>query len=153
MPVDIDRVITRFHDAGFAPDAWPDALRGLGDTLGVAGAACIVYNKKSRSADWVCFSGLSEALESRYVARYARLDPFSPLLNATPGWLMLSHLLPMTVLGRSEWYNDFVLTCGVHDLLGSRIYETPSHFVIVGLHQKIGGAFTDDIASILKQVT
>ena len=41
---------------------------------------------------------------------------------------------------RSEWYNDFVLACGVRDIVGTRLFETPSYRVIFGLHQQIGRA-------------
>jgi hypothetical protein len=81
------------------------------------------------------------------------LDPFSPLLNAEPGWRKLSECLPASVLARNEWYNDFVLDCGVRDIVGTRLAETPSRFVIFGLHQQIGRHFGDETASILDQLT
>jgi hypothetical protein len=61
------QLTAKIHEAESSPDAWPDALASLTDALGIGGAACIVFNKKSNSADWVCFSGLSAALETRYM--------------------------------------------------------------------------------------
>jgi hypothetical protein len=64
MSPDMSRVLRKIHDASYASEAWPEALRTLTDALGVPGAACIV-NKQMRSADWVGFSGLSERFQSR----------------------------------------------------------------------------------------
>jgi hypothetical protein len=116
MPANAARLIAKVDDAGLTPDAWPEALKALTDALGIAGAACIVVNKRTRGVDWVRLSGLSAALESKYISHYAGLDPFTPLLTAEPGWKKLSESLPDSVLARSEWYNDFVLTCGVRDI-------------------------------------
>jgi hypothetical protein len=79
------------------------------EALGAAGAACIVANKSSNRADWVCFSGLSERFRSDYVDHFARLDPFLPHLNVARRWIKLSDCLPQSLLRQSEWYNDFVL--------------------------------------------
>jgi hypothetical protein len=153
MPADLSRLIAKVHDAGLTPDAWPDALKALTDALGIAGAACIVFNKRTGRVDWVRLSGLSAAFESKYTNHYFRLDPFSPLLNAAPGWKKLSGYLPGSVLARSEWYNDFVLACGIRDILGTRLVDTHSHFVIFGLHQQIGYRVGNETASILDQLT
>ena len=153
MPVDVSRLIAKVHDAGLTPEAWPEALKALTDALGIAGAACIAFNKATGCVDWVRLSGLSAAFESKYINHYAPLDPFSPVLKVEPGWRKLSDCLPASVLARSEWYNDFVLACGVRDIVGTRLVETPSHFAIFGLHQQIGRRFGDETASILDQLT
>jgi hypothetical protein len=149
----ISRLVANIHEAARAPNAWPELLKSLTDALGIAGAACIIFNKNARSPDWVCFSGLSAELESRYVNHYAVLDPYLPLLNVLPGWTKLSECLPEDVLARSEWYNDFVLACGVRDILGTRLIDTPTHSAIIGLHQQIGRTFADKTESILRSVT
>jgi hypothetical protein len=120
--------------------------------LGVAGAACIVRNKITGRVDWVCFSGLSAEFEADYVDYYAPLDPLSPLLNVSAGWTKLSECLPGSFLKKSEWYNDFVLECGVRDILGTRLVDTTNHLVIFGLHQQIGRSFSDGTALVLADV-
>ena len=90
MPADVSRLIAKVHDAGLTPDAWPEALKALTDELGIAGAACIAFDKATGRVDWVRLSGLSAAFESKYINLYAPLDPFSPLLNVEPGWRKLS---------------------------------------------------------------
>ncbi|MGZ3322476.1 MAG: hypothetical protein ACXU9C_16075, partial [Xanthobacteraceae bacterium] len=121
------------------------------DAVGVAGAAYITFNKITGRVDWACFSGPSEGAKPEYVRHYAALDPYSPLLDAS--WMKLSECLPDALLRRSEWYNDFVLACGVRDIVGTRLLETPSHRVIFGLHQQIGRALPHRAGSILNIAT
>jgi hypothetical protein len=51
-------------------------LKSLTDALGVTGAACIIFNRRTGNVDWVCFSGLSAEFQSAYINHYAPLDPF-----------------------------------------------------------------------------
>jgi hypothetical protein len=152
MPPDLHRAVANIREAGIAAAAWSEALRSLTDAIGVAGAACIISNKKTGRVEWTCFSGLSAEFEPAYVNYYARLDTFAPLLNGCLDWMKLSESLSAPLLRRSEWYNDFVLGCGVRDILGVRLVDTPSHFAIFGLHQRIGRSFDDKTLSILKNV-
>jgi hypothetical protein len=152
MRPDFSHLIGKIREAERASDAWPDTLTSLTDTLGVAGAACIISNKETGRVDWVCFSGLSADLQSDYVNHYAPLDPFTPLLNVDLGWTRLSECFSDSVLRKSEWYNDFLLSCGVRDILGARLVETPSHFVTFGLHQRLGRHFADKTAAIVERV-
>lgn len=152
MSPDISRVLRKIHDASDASEAWPEALSALTSALGVSGAACIVVNKHTRGADWVCFSGLSERFQSRYVDRFVKLDPFTPLLNVESHWMKLSESFSISFLRRNEWYNDFVLGCGVRDILGYRLMERPSHVAVFGVHQQIGRFFRDETASLMEQL-
>ena len=106
MSRDLLRVAAKIRDSERAAEAWPEALKSMTEALGAAGAACIVANKNSNSADWVCFSGLSERFKSDYVDHFAPLDPFLPHLNVAPRWLKLSDCLPQSLLRQSEWYNE-----------------------------------------------
>ena len=89
-----------------------------------------LHHRNSNNADWVCFSGLSERFRSDYVDHFAPLDPFLPHLNVARRWIKLSDCLPQSLLRQSEWYNDFILACGVRDILGTRLIETPSHLAM-----------------------
>jgi hypothetical protein len=119
---------------------------------GIAGAACIIFNRRTGNVDWVCFSGLSAEFQSTYINHYAPLYPLSPMLIEPLRWTKLSECLPEAFLRKSEWYNDFVLACGVRDILGTRLLDTSSHSVIFGLHQQIGRSFSDKTALILNNV-
>jgi hypothetical protein len=144
-------LVSAFHDAAVSPEAWPDALTALTDAVGAAGAALIVFNNGTGNVDEACFSGLSAGFKSDYVRHYAALDPFSPLLDGS--WKKLSECLPDSLLRSSEWYNDFILTCGVRDILGVRLHDTSNHCVIFGIHQQIGRSFSDKVDSTMHLVT
>lgn len=146
----ISSLVSTFHDAALSPEAWPRALKALTDAAGAGGAALIVSNKSTGNVDDACFSGLSAGFKSDYVRHYAALDPYSPLLDGS--WKKLSDCLPDSLLRKSEWYTDFVLTCGVRDILGARLVDTPHHCVIFGIHQQIGRTFSDKVDSVVNLV-
>jgi hypothetical protein len=143
-------LVSTIHDAAVSPEAWPQALEALTDAMGVAGAALIISNKSTGNVDEACFSGLSAGFKSDYVRHYAAVDPYSPLLDGS--WKKLSECLPDQLLRKSEWYNDFVLRCGVRDILGARLVDTSSHRVIFGIHQQIGRTFSDKVDSLVDLV-
>ena len=117
----------------------------LTDAAGVAGAALIIFNKSTGKVDEAHFCGLSAGFKSDYVRHYAALNPYSPLLDGS--WKKLSECLPDRLLRSSEWYDDFILTCGVHDILGAQLVDTSRHCVIFGIHQQIGRSFSDSVDS------
>src|SRR5258706_2196456 len=148
MQLAMSSLVSIFHDAAVSPEAWPDALKALTDAAGVAGAALIISNKRTKNVDEACFSGLSAGFKPDYVRHYAALDPYSPLLDWR--WIKLSECLPDSTLRKSEWYNDFVLTCGIRDILGVRLVDTPNHFVIFGIHQPIGRNLSGKVEASVK---
>ena len=144
-------LVSTIDDAAVSPEAWPRALEALTDAMSVAGAALIISNKSTENVDEACFSGISAGFKPDYVRHYAAVDPYAPLLDGS--WKKLSECLPDRLLRASEWYNDFVLTCGVRDILGARLVETSSHRVIFGIHQQIGRDFSDRVDSLVDLVT
>ena len=138
------------RDAAGSPEAWPQLLEALTDAAGVAGAALIIFNKSTGNVDEAYFSGISAGFKPDYIRHYAALDPYSPLLDGS--WKKLSECLPDQVLRKDEWYNDFVLTCGVRDILGSRLVDTAGHYVIFGIHRQIGRNFSDKVNSVVNLV-
>jgi hypothetical protein len=144
-------LVSRLRDAAASREAWPDALRALTEAGRVAGAALIISNKSTGSVEEACFVGLSAEFKSDYIGHYAALDPYSPLLDGC--WKKLSECFSDPVLRRSEWYNDFVLACGVRDILGARLVDTRDHHVIFGIHQQIGRSFPAGLDSLIEEVT
>jgi hypothetical protein len=144
-------LVSAFHDDTVSPEAWSHTVTALTDAAGVASAALIIVNKSTGVADEAFFSGLSAGFKSDYARHYAALDPFSPLLDGS--WKRLSECLPDQLLRSSEWYNDFVLTYGVRDILGTRLVDTSTHCVIFGIHQQIGRNLSDRVESTINLVT
>src|SRR6185369_2509905 len=113
--------------------------------------ALIISNKSTGTVEEACFVGLSAEFKSDYIRHYAALDPYSPLLDGS--WKKLSECFSDPVLRKSEWYNDFVLACGVRDIIGARLVETPDYHVIFGIHQQIGRSFPARLDSLIELVT
>jgi hypothetical protein len=144
-------LVSAFHDAAVSPEAWPEALQALTDAAGVAGAALIIFDKSTGNVDEAYFSGLSAGFKSDYINHFAALDPYSPLLDGS--WRKLSECLPEPLLQKSEWYNEFVLTCGISDALGVRLVDTANHRALFGIHQQIGRHFSERVGSTVDLVT
>jgi hypothetical protein len=144
-------LVSALEDAAASREAWPDALKALIEAAGVAGAALIISNKSTGTVEEACFVGLSAEFKSDYIRHFAPLDPYSPLLDSS--WKKLSEFFPDPVLRRSEWYNDFVLACGVRDILGVRLVDTRDYRAIFGLHQEIGRSIPARLDSLVEQVT
>ena len=135
----LGRIIPRIHDAGLDPRLWTGVLQSLTETIGAIGAAYIVRNARTGRVDWANFLGPSAQFTSDYITRYAAKDPFSDLLTGHEGtWMRLSEQLPEPELRRSEWYNDFVLKCGVRDIIAAQIGNTGAQTVVFGIHEGIG---------------
>ena len=135
-------------------DSYADANRNI-LMLEAAGLppseTSVISNKHTGNVEEACFFGLSAEFKSDYIRHYAALDPYSPLLDGS--WKKLSECRPEPLLRKSEWYNDFVLACGVRDILGARVVETPNHHAIFGLHQQIGRDVSDRLDSTLDLIS
>jgi DNA-binding CsgD family transcriptional regulator/PAS domain-containing protein len=118
------------------------ALEAVAEYVGAAGAACVLVNKLTRQVSsavwWGCFLGT----RAEYFARYSQIDPFREVqIDAPCGTFMrLSECLPQSVLRHDVWYNDFILTGGVSDILAIKLHESGLHMAILGLHQAVGDA-------------
>src|ERR1700730_14412736 len=45
--------------------------------------------------------------------------------------------LPQTVLRSDEWYNDYAVKAGIGDIIGTRLFDSPSCTVILSAHWDI----------------
>src|ERR1700680_790874 len=71
-----------------------------------------------------------------YINYYAARDPYRPVLQAAASrsWVQLSKCLPQTVLRSDEWYNDYAVKAGIGDIIGTRLFDSPSCTVILSAH-------------------
>jgi DNA-binding CsgD family transcriptional regulator/PAS domain-containing protein len=131
------RVAASIHEAALAPELWPEALKTVTDAFGMIGAAYFVWNKQTGHVDRITLHGPMNGLKAEFVNHYAAREPYRPVLqtDASGDWVRLSERLPEAVLRTDEWYNDFVVKCGIGDMLGARILDTPSLVAIFGLQQ------------------
>jgi hypothetical protein len=140
-------LVARLHDAAVTPEAWPDALTDAAGVAGVAGAALIIFNKSTGKVDEARSAAL--ALDS------------SPITSGTTlPWTRIRHCSmeagksspSVFRTGCYEAANGttiFILTCGVRDILGTRLVDTSGHCVIFGIHQQIGRSFSESVDSVV----
>jgi hypothetical protein len=144
-------LVSALQDAAASPEAWSHALKALTEAAGVAGAALIISNKHTGNVEEACFFGLSAEFKADYVKHYGTIDPYLPLLDGS--WKTLSECFSDPILRRSEWYNDFVLACGVRDILATRLVDTSDYNVVLGIHQQIGRSFPTRLDSVVALAT
>jgi DNA-binding CsgD family transcriptional regulator/PAS domain-containing protein len=129
------RAVSRISEAALAPDRWPAALQSITEAVGALGVGYLLLKKRTGGVEWVSMAGLSVDVND-YINYYAARDPYRPVLEAAPNgsWVQLSKCLPQTVLRSDEWYNDYAVKAGIGDIIGTRLFDSPSCTVILSAH-------------------
>src|SRR3954462_14853718 len=150
------RTISNIYDAALAPDLWPAALQSVMDEAGAVGAGYSLFNKRKERVEWLSQSGPLVGREADYFSYYHELDRYRPMIEALPAerWLRISECLPETLLRHDEWYNDYLLKAGIDDALSARLFESPSHIVVLGVSHGIDRApFTAARIAALQEIS
>jgi DNA-binding CsgD family transcriptional regulator/PAS domain-containing protein len=134
----ITRAISRISEAALAPERWVAALQSITEAVGALGVGYLLLNKQTGGVEWVSLAGLSVDVND-YINYYAARDPYRPALEdaASGSWVQLSKCLPQTLLRTDEWYNDYALKAGIGDIIGTRLFGSPSCTVILSVHRGI----------------
>jgi len=129
------RAVSRISEAALAPDRWPAALQSITEAVGALGVGYLLLKKRTGGVEWVSMAGLSVDVND-YINYYAARDPYRPVLEAAPNgsWVQLSKCLPQSVLRSDEWYNDYAVKAGIGDIIGTRLFDSPSCTVILSAH-------------------
>lgn len=109
------RTISSVYDAALMPNLWPVALDLAVDSVGGAGAAYYVWNKRTGQVEWLSMSGPLVATTADYASYYYALDPYRPMFETVPSGRLLGlrECVPEALLRRNEWYNDYLLKGGI----------------------------------------
>ena len=137
--------VAHVFDAVLDDRQTPSALKAVANYVGATGAAYLLVNKLTRRVSTITWWGSFAGGQAEYLAYYSKIDPFRVIQEEAACGVpsRLSDCLPARALRRDEWYNDFILKGGVNDILSTKLYESASHMVIVGLHRA-----TDDTHSV-----
>jgi DNA-binding CsgD family transcriptional regulator len=141
MPLDAYcKTVTRVFDAVLDQRLTPTALQALADYVGASGATYLLANKLTGRVTSVVRWGSFTGRRAEYLAHYSKIDPFPAIQEeaACGKIFQLSKCLPASILRRDEWYNDYILSGGARDALGSKLYESSSRMVFIGFHRAIG---------------
>jgi DNA-binding CsgD family transcriptional regulator len=128
--------ISCLRDGAPDPEMWVEVLPLAAKALGGTGASCFACNDHTGGVEWAYMSGPLSNCTSEYVEHYAPLDLYRPALSSaiSPGWLTLTECLSESVLGRSEWYQDFIRHNGLTDAVAVEAYHDGERRVIFGVH-------------------
>ncbi len=135
-----DNIVASIFDAVLDERLTPAALKAVAAYVGASGATYLLVNKLTGQVSAAAWWGSFTSSRSDYLAHYGNIDRYRVILEEQEcGSLMwISDCLSQTVLRHDEWYNDFIRKGGVCDVLGSKLYESQSHRVLLGLHRAIG---------------
>src|SRR6202047_3096410 len=148
------RAVSRISEAALAPDRWPAALQSITEAVGALGVGYLLLKKRTGGVEWVSMAGLSVDVND-YINYYAARDPYRPVLEAAPNgsWGQLSKCLPQTVLRSDEWYNDYAVKAGIGDIIGTRLFDSPSCTIILSAHWGIYQAPVPERGAAIDDVT
>jgi PAS domain-containing protein len=134
-----DKTVASIYGAVLDERLVSTALEAVVEYVGAFGASYLLVNKLTGQVSSLALWGGFTGSCADYLAHYSKIDPFRPFVEeAACGTLYrLSECLPQNLLRYDEWYNDHLLKGGVSDLLGTKLYESPSHAVLVSLHRAI----------------
>jgi DNA-binding CsgD family transcriptional regulator len=134
----IKHAISRISEAALAPEGWPAALQAITKAVGAFGVGCLLSNKRTGGVEWASLAGFRLDVAS-YINYYAARDPYRPVLESARrrSWIQLSKCLPKTVLQSDEWYNDYAVKAGIGDIIGTRLFDSPSSTIILSVHRGI----------------
>ena len=149
------RATLRISEAAFAPDRWPAALQSVTEAVGALGVGSLLLNKRTGDVERMSLAGLNLDVKD-YIDYYGVRDPYRPVLQAAPSgnWVQLSKCLPETVLRRDEWYNGYILKGGIRDIIGTRLFDSPSCTILLSAHWGIyQESFTATAIAWLRELT
>ena len=134
------QTVTSIFSAMLDERQTPAALQAVAEYVGASGASYLRVNRLTGRVNAVARWGSFTGGRAAYLNHYSTVDPFREILEKAPcGKLIrLSETLPRSVLRDDEWYNDYLLKGGACDVLGTKLYESRSHIVLVGFHRAIG---------------
>jgi DNA-binding CsgD family transcriptional regulator/PAS domain-containing protein len=148
------RAVSRISEAALAPESWPAALQAISDAVGALGVGSLLLNKQTGDVEWMSLAGLNLDVKD-YIDYYGPRDPYRPVLQAASSgnWVQLSKCLPQTILRSDEWYNGYILKGGIRDIIGTRLFDSPSCTILLSAHLGIyQERFTETATASLRKL-
>jgi DNA-binding CsgD family transcriptional regulator/PAS domain-containing protein len=139
-PETFHRVEAAICDASLDSNRWNVALQLLTRAVDGFGAALILRDTRTNRVRSTSFVGPGANLTSSYVEHYSKLDRYAAMLELSPPnrLMRLSEVMTPPELRTDEWYNDYLLKCGIGDLLACRIHASAFCTIVLGVHEATG---------------
>jgi DNA-binding CsgD family transcriptional regulator/PAS domain-containing protein len=136
-----DRVVSAVYDAALQPDLWPVALDATMEMLSCDIFHSFVWDLEQErpTMTWASVSA-SENIHRLYNEYYGRIDPRRALAEALgPGQPFACHQhYDERFVGGSEFYQDFLIPCGLRYMVGSTLARDDRHRASVALLRATG---------------
>ena len=135
MTIDQARIVSEIYDAAVEPALWPIALESVAEAFGAAGAGIFVHDARTRRPRWAVIAGPGAEMRDDYVRHFGPIDPFRKVLDTAPygHWQWATECLSAERLRTDEWYNGYMLRCGLRDALAARLHEDAHTAITFGL--------------------
>src|SRR5205814_41409 len=149
------QAVSLISEAALGPEHWLAALQSITDAVGALGMGSLLLNKQTGDVEWMSLAGLNLDVKD-YIDYFGARDPYRPVLQAAPSghWVQLSKCLPETVLRSDEWYNGYILKSGIRDIIGTRLFDSPSCTILLSAHWGIyQELFTATAVASLRDLT
>lgn len=151
-----DSLVEGFYEAALNPDTWDATLLGLAracDADNFHLMACPVGRAvPSFSLTW----GMDPAMEASYKLHYAGIDPRRKAVQSRDDgqWLACHRHFDTQVVGRHEFFQDYLIPNGIRYLVGSRVVRCDGIDVLYGMHRAPGRPpFEGEALALLQRLT
>lgn len=151
-----DKLIGALYEAAFDPALWEAGLRNLAHACDADNFHLMVcpvgQSVPSFSLTW----GMDPALEASYKLYYAGIDPRQKIVQRSGDgrWLACHQQFDTRMVGRNEFYQDFLIPNDIRYLLGARIVRCDGIDVLYGMHRAPGRPpFEGEPVALMKQLT
>lgn len=128
-------VIAGLYHAAIFPQEWNVALTRLVRHVGADTFHFMMWNECETTTDYNLFSPELMDPVARYAAYYGAIDPRRQITSSlrVGEFMNCSDHFPDSYVGRSEFYQDFLIPSGTRYVLGTRIARTSTQDIVLGL--------------------
>lgn len=152
---DSGRTIAALYDAAADPGAWSLALAEAARFCDADGAHFLIWDNRASQPNLSAVAGFDSRTEALYMSYYGAIDPRRQLIASTPvGIISACHEhFDSAFVGKSEFYNDFLIPSGGRYIAGARLIGSGEQTVIMAVHRGTRrGPFTIQDRSMLQRL-
>jgi DNA-binding CsgD family transcriptional regulator len=149
-------LVAGFYEAAFDAARFPDILQQLGEFAHGVSAGLLLWDRRTDQPALLATSGPSgAAVAEAYSRRYARLDPYRPLLETMPPnlWTASTEFFDDSYVAKSAFYNEYLASRGIRYMASARVVAGTEFSAFLGVHRGPGATpFSPDELRRLEQI-
>lgn len=151
-----DSLVRSLYEAALNPAAWSDSLPEMARQSGADNIHLLVWDPVRPEPSFSLAPGMTEDMEMSYRAHYGAIDPRRLLVSerAAGNWMACHHHFDARTVGRSEFFQDYLIPGGIRYLLGTCLVRHGGLDVFVGMHRAPGRQpFSDAELHLVRRLT